>query len=58
MAWRKQEEKLAYDQTSDSEEDIVRTQPTNLDDILDQIDAVLEVNAEDFVKSFVQKGGQ
>ena len=58
MAWRKQEEKLAYDQISDIEEDIVRTQPTDLDDILDQIDAVLEVNAEDFVKSFVQKGGQ
>ena len=29
-----------------------------LDDILDEIDGVLEENAEDFVKSFVQKGGQ
>ncbi|MGL5405513.1 MAG: ubiquitin-like protein Pup [Propionibacteriaceae bacterium] len=58
MAWRKQEEKLVSDQTSDSEETIVRTQPTDLDDILDQIDAVLEVNAEEFVKSFVQKGGE
>ena len=26
--------------------------------ILDEIDGVLESNAEDFVKSFVQKGGQ
>lgn len=27
-------------------------------DILDEIDLVLEENAEEFVKSFVQKGGQ
>lgn len=30
----------------------------DLDDLLDEIDDVLEVNAEDFVKSYVQKGGQ
>ncbi|HEV2310783.1 MAG TPA: ubiquitin-like protein Pup [Acidimicrobiia bacterium] len=29
-----------------------------LDDLLDEIDEVLEVNAEDFVKSYVQKGGE
>lgn len=29
-----------------------------LDDLLDEIDGVLESNAEDFVKSYVQKGGQ
>jgi ubiquitin-like protein Pup len=29
-----------------------------LDDLLDEIDSVLEENAEDFVKSYVQKGGQ
>ena len=29
-----------------------------LDDLLDEIDEVLESNAEDFVKSYVQKGGQ
>ena len=29
-----------------------------LDDLLDEIDGVLETNAEDFVKSYVQKGGQ
>lgn len=29
-----------------------------VDDILDEIDDVLESNAEDFVKSFIQKGGQ
>lgn len=30
----------------------------DIDAILDEIDDVLEVNAEDFVKSFIQKGGQ
>ena len=29
-----------------------------LDDLLDEIDEVLESNAEDFVKSYIQKGGQ
>jgi len=29
-----------------------------LDNLLDEIDEVLETNAEDFVRSFVQKGGQ
>ena len=29
-----------------------------LDNLLDEIDGVLETNAEDFVKSYVQKGGQ
>ena len=29
-----------------------------LDDMLDEIDEVLETNAEEFVKSYVQKGGQ
>jgi prokaryotic ubiquitin-like protein Pup len=28
------------------------------DDLLDEIDDVLEENAEDFVRSYVQKGGQ
>jgi ubiquitin-like protein Pup len=29
-----------------------------LDDLLDEIDSVLEANAEEFVKSYVQKGGE
>lgn len=39
-------------QNGDSELD------SDVDAILDDIDELLEVNAEDFVKSFVQKGGQ
>jgi ubiquitin-like protein Pup len=31
---------------------------TDVDAILDEIDDVLESNAEEFVKGFVQKGGQ
>ena len=29
-----------------------------LDDLLDEIDSVLEDNAEEFVRNYVQKGGQ
>jgi len=31
---------------------------SEVDSLLDEIDEVLEVNAEEFVRSFVQKGGQ
>lgn len=30
----------------------------DMDDLLDEIDSVLETNAEEFVKSYIQKGGQ
>ncbi|CAB4644385.1 MAG: ubiquitin-like protein Pup [Actinobacteria bacterium] len=29
-----------------------------LDELLDEIDSVLETNAEEFVKSYIQKGGE
>jgi len=32
--------------------------PERIDDLLDEIDTVLEENAEEFVKNYVQKGGQ
>lgn len=32
--------------------------PSDIDQILDEIDDVLESNAEDFVRNYVQKGGQ
>lgn len=35
-----------------------QTQASEIDDILDEIDGVLESNAEEFVRGFVQKGGQ
>lgn len=44
-------------------EQIVKSQQeeanvTAMEGILDEIDAVLEENAESFVQNFVQKGGQ
>jgi ubiquitin-like protein Pup len=30
----------------------------DIDDLLDEIDDVLEENAEEFVKNYVQKGGE
>lgn len=30
----------------------------DIDDLLDEIDEVLETNAEEFVKNYVQKGGE
>ena len=31
---------------------------SEVDDLLDEIDSVLEENAEEFVKNYVQRGGQ
>lgn len=36
----------------------VRPHDSSLDALLDSIDEVLETNAEEYVRSFVQKGGQ
>lgn len=46
------------DQTEDVIMPTVSKSDVNVSDILDEIDLVLEENAEEFVKSFVQKGGQ
>lgn len=35
-----------------------QTNTSGLDNLLDEIDTVLETNAEEFVKGFVQKGGE
>ncbi|AKK03137.1 ubiquitin-like protein Pup [Corynebacterium epidermidicanis] len=36
----------------------VQLNTTGTDDLLDEIDGLLENNAEEFVKSYVQKGGE
>lgn len=64
----KQERADARSQSHSRVEDEVEVAPAaaasgsdldaDVDSILDEIDEVLEVNAEDFVKSFVQKGGE
>jgi ubiquitin-like protein Pup len=65
MAEREQKRKTS---TPVREEEVVEETPATseqgekikaeLDDLLDEIDEVLEVNAEEFVKAYVQKGGQ
>lgn len=52
---RETEEKI--DETPAVSEDGEKLK-SELDDLLDEIDEVLETNAEDFVKSYIQKGGQ
>jgi ubiquitin-like protein Pup len=65
MAEREQIKKQAPART---EEEVDETAPAGtekgeklkaeLDELLDEIDEVLEENAEDFVRSYVQKGGE
>ena len=65
MAERTQKQKQTPRTTED---EVVETAPAvsesgeklkaELDDLLDEIDEVLETNAEDFVKSCIQKGGE
>jgi ubiquitin-like protein Pup len=65
MAEREQKRKT---NTPVREEEVVEDAPpasdqgekikAELDDLLDEIDEVLETNAEDFVKAYVQKGGE
>ncbi len=43
-------------QAAPTTQDSAQTQ--GVDDLLDEIDGVLESNAEEFVRGFVQKGGQ
>lgn len=47
--------------THEEAEETVRassSSPVDISDLLDQIDGVLEKNAQEFVDNFVQKGGQ
>lgn len=56
-------ERVQRERTPQRVEDVVESTPTgprtvDYDAILDRIDAVLETDAEEYVRSFVQKGGQ
>ena len=59
---RKQAENRAAEQRADAEQAEATQKGEKLkeemDDILDEIDSVLEENAEEFIKSYVQKGGE
>jgi len=64
VAERTQKQRQAPNRTEETvEEAPAKTESgdklkAEMDDLLDEIDEVLETNAEDFVKSYVQKGGQ
>jgi ubiquitin-like protein Pup len=57
---RKQRTERKEDQVEDPDVDATRGSQikADLDDLLDEIDEVLEDNAEEFVRNYVQKGGQ
>ena len=59
---RKQAEKREQGKTTESEQTDAAAKGEKLkeemDEILDEIDSVLEENAEEFIKSYVQKGGE
>ncbi|MBM3741456.1 MAG: ubiquitin-like protein Pup [Actinomycetota bacterium] len=64
MAERAQKKKANPERVKDEAQVETKVEPkgekliAELDDLLDEIDEVLESNAEDFVKSYVQKGGE
>ncbi len=64
MAEREQKKKSAPSREDEVVDDVPATSESGekikaeLDDLLDEIDDVLEQNAEDFVKSYIQKGGE
>lgn len=60
MTDREQPRKRKPEEVEDVDESIEtsETEAADIDDLLDEIDTVLEENAEEFVKNYVQKGGQ
>lgn len=62
MAARVQKEKTASKKKAEAVEELPEVQETDLkgelDALLDEIDEVLEENAEKFVQQYVQKGGE
>lgn len=44
----------------ESDKEVIFNAPNtkDIDSVIEEIDAVLEKNAEEFVKGFIQKGGQ
>ena len=51
-------ESLHNENTSTNQTETNSELANELDNLLDEIDSVLETNAEEFGKSYVQKGGQ
>ena len=68
MAEQEQKRKGSATRSTETETEVEEAAPATsergdkikaeLDDLLDEIDEVLEDNAEEFVRNYVQKGGQ
>jgi ubiquitin-like protein Pup len=68
MAEQEQKKKGTGTRSTEAETEVEEAAPASsergekikaeLDDLLDEIDEVLEDNAEEFVRNYVQKGGQ
>jgi len=64
MAERELKKKQATERTDEPVEEVPANSAAGeklkaeLDDLLDEIDEVLEDNAEEFVRNYVQKGGE
>jgi prokaryotic ubiquitin-like protein Pup len=58
MAAKKQVEKAPEKVEQTEEEERATHEAIGVDDLLDEIDGVLEENAEEFVRSYIQKGGE
>ena len=50
---KKDEEEVKAEEATKTE-----TDASDIDELLDEIDEVLETNSEEFVRSYVQKGGE
>ena len=55
---RKPKPKKDEEEAQAKAEESTEASTADVDELLDEIDEVLETNAEEFVRSFVQKGGQ
>ncbi len=55
---RKQRTKQDHEQEVEDTATAASVDTSDVDELLDEIDEVLEENAEEFVKNYVQKGGQ
>jgi ubiquitin-like protein Pup len=64
MAEREQKKKKSTERADDVVDEVPAASASGeklkaeLDDLLDEIDEVLEDNAEEFVRNYVQKGGE
>ncbi len=68
MAEQEQKKRNTGPRSTEAEAEVTEDRPAasergeklkaELDDLLDEIDEVLEDNAEEFVRNYVQKGGQ